>query len=84
VHQINPELLKSFNWLPSKNRFFPGLYQISIKDYMKIKKDSTFIRIVNAVVHENSLVQNRAQRTKSKIVEIIGQLQNELALKTNE
>ncbi|TFG72400.1 MAG: hypothetical protein E4H26_11090 [Flavobacteriales bacterium] len=81
VHQINPVLLAYFNWLPSTNRFFPGLYEISISEYINIKNDQTFIRIVNAVVHENALVQNRAQRIESSIVKVMGQLQNELRLK---
>ncbi len=80
VHQINPVLLAYFNWLPSTNRFFPGLYEISISEYINIKNDPTFIRIVNAVVHENALVQNRAQRIESSIVKVMEQLQNELML----
>ncbi|MCJ7467029.1 MAG: DUF6090 family protein [Maribacter sp.] len=83
VHQINPFLLENFNWIPSTNRFFPGLYEISGEDYLKIKDDPSFVRFVNAVVHENSLVQNRAQRIESSIVKIMVQLQKELAINEN-
>ncbi len=86
VHQINPELLENFTWLPLPNsvQWVHASYQIPIEDYIELRNDQTFVKMVNAVIHENSVVQNRAQRLESRIVTVLRQLQDELMLKADQ
>ena len=76
--QIDPKLIDYFTWLPNPELYFFAFFQISKEDYIKMKSDANFLKLVHAIKHENSIVQNRAQRTEGKIIEIMGQLKKEL------
>lgn len=76
--QIDPKLVDYFKWLPKPELYFFAFFQISKEDYVKMKNDAIFLNLVFAIKHENSKVQNRAQRTEGKIIEIMGQLKKEL------
>ena len=78
LQQINPKLIEYFTWLPNPELYFFAFFQISKDDYYKMKNDPKILKLLYAIVHENSVIQNRAQRTEGNIVEIIGQLKDEL------
>lgn len=58
-------------------------FEISTEDYIKLKKDDGFIKLISAIALENSSVHNRAKRLKAKILALIGALDSELSKKEN-
>ena len=78
LQEINPLLLKYFEWHPRPELYFFGHYQISSIDYLMIKKDVTFSKLLYAIVYDNTLVQNRAHRVERGIESLIFKIENEL------
>ena len=81
LQEINPLLLKYFEWHPQPGLYFFGHYQISSIDYLMIKKDVMFTKLLYAIVYDNTLVQNRAHRVERGIESLIFEIENELETK---
>ena len=78
IQQINPGLLEYFNWFIRPDLKFLGILEISSSDFMKLKNDTSFIKLLHAIKFENSVVQNRAQRIERSIIDVSGMLKEEL------
>jgi len=78
LQEINPSLLKYFEWHTRPEIKFFGHYQISPKDYLMIKKDANFPKLLYAIAYDNTLVQNRAHLVERGIESLIFEIKNEL------
>lgn len=78
LSQINPVLLRYFDWLPQPELVFFGHLHISQADYLKLKMDPGFSRLLHAINFGNTLVQNRAQRVEKGIQSLIDEIKTEL------
>ena len=67
VHHMEPKMIEHFYWIPNPESDFLGEYQITQKDYDKIKNEDSFTKLVLAIKRANSVVQNRAYRVEQKI-----------------
>jgi hypothetical protein len=81
LQEINPVLLRYFEWHAHPELYFFGHYEISLADYLNIKNDSIFSKLVYAIAFDNELIQNRAQRNERRIESLIFRIENELATK---
>lgn len=81
LNEINPVLLKYFQWHTRPELKFFGHYQISPAEYLKIKNDANFSRLLYATEFDNTLVQDRAQRVERGIESLISEIENELEIK---
>jgi len=78
INDVNPMLLRYFQWHSYPNLPFFGLYKISPEDYVRVKKDADFSRLLYAVAFNNALVQDRARRVELGIESLIHEIKNEL------
>lgn len=81
LNEINPVLLKYFQWHTQPELQFFGLYKISPEDYERLKNDANFSKLLYAVAFDNTLVQNRAQSVERGIESLILDIKNELESK---
>tara|TARA_R110002050_G_scaffold149358_5_gene275834 strand:+ start:3427 stop:4176 length:750 start_codon:yes stop_codon:yes gene_type:complete len=81
LQEINPSLLQYFEWHARPELQFFGHYQISSMDYLMIKKDADFSKLLYAIAFDNTLVQNRAHRVERGIESLIFEIENELKTK---
>lgn len=81
THHIYPKLLEYFSWITIPELLFMAQFQITQDDFIQIKQDASFIKLIHAISMQNSLVKNRAERTEKKIKELMAQINNELELK---
>jgi hypothetical protein len=81
LQEINPTLLKYFKWHVRPELLFFGHYQISSIDYLMIKKDADFPKLLYAIAFDNTLVQNRAHRVERGIESLIFEIEKELDTK---
>ncbi|WP_445384911.1 DUF6090 family protein [Robiginitalea sp. IMCC44478] len=81
LQEINPSLLQYFEWNARPELLFFGHYQISSSNYLMLKRDANFSRLLYAIAFDNTLVQNRAYRVKSGIESLIVEIENELKAK---
>ena len=80
LSQINPVLLKYFEWDPLTELTFFGLLRISTSSYLALRDDPDFIKLVYAIIFENTLVQNRAQQVERGIEALIHDVKKELLM----
>ena len=80
LSQINPVLLKYFEWDPLTELTFFGLLRISTSSYSALRDDPDFIKLVYAIIFENTLVQNRAQQVERGIEALIHDVKKELLM----
>ena len=76
-----PKLLEYFSMFFDENEAisFRGLYfTISDDDYKKLKNDSTFFKLLNAIAFENRAIQSREKRIKNSLVALIDKIEVEL------
>ena len=76
-----PQLLKYFsmNWdINHPLSRYGGYFDISNEDYQRLKNDSQFIKILNAIAFENGVIQYRAKRVENSILELIDNINAEL------
>jgi hypothetical protein len=77
-----PQLLKYFSMHWDVNQPLSGRYgfyfDINIEDYQRLKNDSQFIKIVNAIAFENGAILFRAKRVENSIIELIDIITAEL------
>ena len=64
-----------------KDVFHNGNFEISHKDYQKLKSDTTFLKLLSAISFENSAVQIRAKKIAQEIYSLMSLLNEELLLK---
>ena len=79
-----PQLLKYFSmtWDINHPLSFYGFYfDINNEDYQRLKSDSQFLKIVNAIAFENGAIQFRAKRVENSILELIDKITVELQQK---
>jgi hypothetical protein len=76
-----PKLLEYFTMKFNENYKYFGNFEISHDDYLKLKNDDSFLKLILAVEYENSFVRNRGQRIESKILGLIELLDRELSEK---
>ena len=76
-----PELLQYFTMKYDENYKYYANFEITQDDYLKLKKDNTFLKLISAIEFENSFVRNRGQRIESKILGLIDFLDKELSEK---
>ena len=81
LQEINPSLLQYFEWHARPELQFFGHFQISSMDYLMLKKDANFSRLLYAIAFDNTLVQNRAYRVERGIESLIFEIENELKTK---
>ncbi len=74
--------MEYFSWLHNSEIRF-GNYFISREEYVKLKNDSSFLKLVHAIAYENALVQKRARTLAKNISDVIILLKYELDLKDN-
>ena len=75
---ILPKYAEYFSMVSVTDNFFRGTSEISQSDYIALKNDASFINILNLAIHENNMVQNRAQRTSGNINDLIDFIDEEL------
>lgn len=80
IHQMSPILLDHFTWIFNPDEYFKSSYKISTEDYMKIKKNGSFLKLVHATSLENRVVQDRAKRIEQQILDLFDFLKEELEL----
>ena len=76
-----PKLLEYFSMFFDENEAisFRGLYfTISDDDYKKLKNDSTFFKLLNAIAFENRAIQSRGKRIKNSLEALIDKIEVEL------
>jgi hypothetical protein len=78
LNEINPVLLRYFQWHTRPELLFFGHYQISPNDYLQLKNDANFSKLLYAVAFDNTVVQDRAQRVELGIESLIIEIKNEL------
>ncbi|MGB5370728.1 MAG: DUF6090 family protein [Flavobacteriaceae bacterium] len=81
LQEINPSLLKYFEWHARPELTFFGHYRIGSKDYAIIKKDADFTKLLYAIAFDNTLVQNRAHRVENGIESLSFEIEKELKIK---
>jgi len=79
---VDPKMMEYFSWLHNSEIRF-GNYFISREEYVKLKNDSSFLKLVHAIAYENALVQKRARTLAKNISDVIILLKYELDLKDN-
>jgi hypothetical protein len=75
---IIPKVEQYFTMIPRPELTYKGEFRISQQDYEALKNDESFIKMLNSVFYENSLLQNKAQSTVSYILKLIEQLTKEM------
>ena len=80
LQNVNQKFLEYFNM-----RFRPDLYhytssEISVENYVRLREDDAFVRLVHGIEYEHSMVRNRAQQMESKMGELVGLLNEELGI----
>ena len=78
IHQMNPYLVEHFTWLNKPGFYFDSSFEISDKDYLKIKNDGSFEKFVAATRFENKIVNNRANRIIQQITYLVELINKEL------
>ena len=79
ITHSEPQLLKYFTMEYNENYKYYGIYKVSEQDYLNLKNDQDFFKLIAAISTENSMVRNRAQRIEGKIKGLINDLDNELS-----
>lgn len=78
LNEIDPFLLRYFQWQTRPELLFFGRYYISPDDYIKLKNDANFSKLLYAVAFANTVVQDRAYRVDRGIDALISEIKNEL------
>jgi hypothetical protein len=81
TNEINPVLLNYFKWVDQTDYSFRGSFQISDKDYLKIKNNGFLERFVLANAWENDLIRSRALRLERQTKSLIQFINQELVLR---
>lgn len=76
--QSEPKLLDYFHKNFDNNSTWFAKYHITQQDYNKLKVDESFSKLLSAIAFENSAVQNRAQRTEKRILNLLQFIESEL------
>lgn len=79
--QINPFLIKYFEWHLRPDLQFFGHYKINPTEYSILKENSNFSKLMYAIAYDNTLVQNRANRVERGIESLIQDIEKELKKK---
>ncbi|RRQ50230.1 hypothetical protein DZC72_06610 [Maribacter algicola] len=82
-HALHSEtqLLEYFSMnydINNPSAYYGFYFDISKEDYQKLKKDSKFIKLLNAIAFENSTIQSRGKRVENSILELIDKITIEL------
>jgi len=75
---ILPKYAEYLSMVSDPDNFFRGTSEISDTDYIALKNDASFINVLNLAIHENNMVQDRAQRTSGYINDLIDFIDEEL------
>lgn len=78
----DPFLPKYFKWIKDSTDMTLGYYEISPEDYIKMRNQGEFQKIVASVQRENYLARNRANILKKSIIALSQSLQHEIKLKS--
>jgi hypothetical protein len=73
-----PKVEQYFTMIPRPDLMYKGEFIISQQDFKALKNDPSFIRILNTVIYENTLVQSRAKSNEHYIQALMDQLEEEL------
>jgi len=73
-----PKLLEHFTPSFDEKQTYYVTYKISQEDFLILKKDKAFIKVVSAISYENSSVKNRAERVEISILSLIKSLDKEI------
>ena len=79
-----PKLLEYFSMIYDVDQglSYRGLFfEINKIDYQRLKNDSKFIKLIDAIAFENALIQSRGKRVENSILELIQHIDDELKLK---
>ena len=75
---ILPKYTEYLSMVSDPDNFFRGTSEISQSDYIALKNDASFVNVLNLAIHENNMVQDRAQRTSGYINDLIDFIDEEL------
>lgn len=68
---IQPMLLKYCEWLNDENRYYLTTFNITKDDFIKMKADDAFLKMIQAAKFENYIVRFRAeQKIEAKILRL--------------
>lgn len=81
---IQPYFLKYFSWLSDEDKFFLTTLNCTEKDYLKLKNEESFVKVIRAADFENKFVRLRAQTMEEKISSLKKQIRQELEEKTKK
>jgi hypothetical protein len=73
-----PKVEQYFTMIPRPDLMYKGEFIISQQDFKALKNDPSFIRMLNTVIYENTLVQSRAKSNEHYIQALMDQLEEEL------
>ncbi len=76
-----PQLLEYFSMNYDTNQrlnYYGFYFDISKEDYQKLKKDSKFFKLLNAIAFENGTILSRGKRVENSILELIDKITIEL------
>jgi len=77
-NMVLPAITRYFSIEWSEERFYQNTARISQHEYHQLKRDSSFIHVIHVAIYKNKVVQNRAQRIKGHINDLIHELDKEL------
>lgn len=75
---IQPCFLKYFNWLSDTDKYFLTTFSCTEEDYLKLKNNGSFIKVIRAADFENKFVRLRAKTMEEKIIALKRQIFQEL------
>ena len=75
---MEKELIKYFSYKEIPGSPYLGIYQINQQDYLKLKSEGSFLKLVMATKRANVLVQDRAYRLKNSIIQLSESIDKEL------
>ncbi|WP_104734567.1 DUF6090 family protein [Hanstruepera ponticola] len=78
---IQPYFLKYFSWMSDLDKYFLTTLNCTQDDYLKLKNNDSFIKLIRAIDFENKFVRLRAKTMEEKIINLKRQISE--ALKNN-
>lgn len=73
---IQPFFLKYFSWMNDFDKYFLTTLSCTEEDYLKLKNDDSFIKLIRAADFENKFVRLRAKTMEEKIINLKSQIKD--------
>lgn len=81
---IQPYFLNYFSWLNDLDKYFLTTFRCTNEDYVQLKNDGSFEKVIRAADFENKFVRLRAETMEEKILALKKQIFQELNKQTDK